>query len=329
MRSRSAAARIRRWWTSCGSGCSAGSTRAGRPSDAVGVVLGAVTVVDRDGDAARRHARREVAMYLDVSRRSIRPSRCRTTCSPRSGCASRTATTRAPAGSCRATCSICSRSRAHRTTSRPRRERLIEAGVDRIEFGTPHGIDSAEGIGLLGREVLPQLRECDAQRSSWARRGSRPIGPEPERIAVEVAQRERRAVRGRAGGARVVPEAGADLERERLAGPAEVAVDLEPGEVGFDEGEVDQHPLRELGRPLAFRPRADSAEPPTRCAVRCRRRCAPSARSVRAAARGALRGRGSARARRRAARRSAPSPRHSRGCGTGAAATGAVRGTRR
>jgi 5,10-methylenetetrahydromethanopterin reductase len=35
---------------------------------------------------------------------------------------------------------------------------LIEAGVDRIEFGTPHGIDSAEGIALLGREVLPQLR---------------------------------------------------------------------------------------------------------------------------------------------------------------------------
>ncbi|HYI51797.1 MAG TPA: hypothetical protein VEX42_09505 [Microbacterium sp.] len=36
-------------------------------------------------------------------------------------------------------------------------QRLIDAGVDRIEFGTPHGIDSAEGIALLGREVLPQL----------------------------------------------------------------------------------------------------------------------------------------------------------------------------
>jgi len=35
---------------------------------------------------------------------------------------------------------------------------LIAAGVDRIEFGTPHGIDSAEGIALIGREVLPQLR---------------------------------------------------------------------------------------------------------------------------------------------------------------------------
>jgi 5,10-methylenetetrahydromethanopterin reductase len=36
--------------------------------------------------------------------------------------------------------------------------RLIDAGADRIEFGTPHGADSAEGIALLGREVLPQLR---------------------------------------------------------------------------------------------------------------------------------------------------------------------------
>jgi 5,10-methylenetetrahydromethanopterin reductase len=37
--------------------------------------------------------------------------------------------------------------------------RLIAARVDRIEFGTPHGIDSApEGIALLGREMLPQLR---------------------------------------------------------------------------------------------------------------------------------------------------------------------------
>ena len=36
---------------------------------------------------------------------------------------------------------------------------LIAAGVDRIEFGTPHGIDSARGIELLGRQVLPQLAD--------------------------------------------------------------------------------------------------------------------------------------------------------------------------
>src|SRR5699024_2750291 len=43
-----------------------GTARAGRPDDAVGVVVGAVTVVDEDGDAARAKARTEVAMYLAV-----------------------------------------------------------------------------------------------------------------------------------------------------------------------------------------------------------------------------------------------------------------------
>src|SRR5206468_1316157 len=35
-------------------------------NDDVGIVLGAVTVVDEDGDRARRIARREVAPYFDV-----------------------------------------------------------------------------------------------------------------------------------------------------------------------------------------------------------------------------------------------------------------------
>jgi hypothetical protein len=34
-------------------------------NDDVGIVVGAVTVVDEDGDAARERARREVAMYLE------------------------------------------------------------------------------------------------------------------------------------------------------------------------------------------------------------------------------------------------------------------------
>lgn len=35
---------------------------------------------------------------------------------------------------------------------------LIDAGASRVEFGTPHGLDDAGGIELLGREVLPLLR---------------------------------------------------------------------------------------------------------------------------------------------------------------------------
>ena len=40
--------------------------RAGRPAEAIQVVAGAVTVVDRDGARARAWARRHAAMYLPV-----------------------------------------------------------------------------------------------------------------------------------------------------------------------------------------------------------------------------------------------------------------------
>lgn len=135
-----------------------GLDRAGRPADAVGVVLGAVTVVDRDGGAARAHARRQVAMYLDVV-------------------AALDPTVALPDDllpAIRARLADGDDEAAGRLVPRDvldlfafsgtpddiaaQAERLIAAGVDRIEFGTPHGIDSAVGIGLLGREVLPQLR---------------------------------------------------------------------------------------------------------------------------------------------------------------------------
>jgi 5,10-methylenetetrahydromethanopterin reductase len=38
-------------------------------------------------------------------------------------------------------------------------ERLIDAGASRIEFGTPHGLDSERGIQLLGEKVLPHFRK--------------------------------------------------------------------------------------------------------------------------------------------------------------------------
>ena len=44
----------------------AGEAAGGRPPHAVGIVVGAVTVVDEDGRLARARARREVIMYIDV-----------------------------------------------------------------------------------------------------------------------------------------------------------------------------------------------------------------------------------------------------------------------
>jgi 5,10-methylenetetrahydromethanopterin reductase len=35
---------------------------------------------------------------------------------------------------------------------------VIAAGAGRVDFGTPHGLDSAEGVRLLGTRVLPLLR---------------------------------------------------------------------------------------------------------------------------------------------------------------------------
>ncbi len=37
-------------------------------------------------------------------------------------------------------------------------EMLAEAGVTRVEFGTPHGIKPADGVRLLGEQVLPHFR---------------------------------------------------------------------------------------------------------------------------------------------------------------------------
>ena len=44
----------------------AGEQKAGRPTGTVKIVIGAVTVVDQDREAARALARREAALYLPV-----------------------------------------------------------------------------------------------------------------------------------------------------------------------------------------------------------------------------------------------------------------------
>lgn len=144
----------------------AGAEPAGRRAEDVGVVLGAVTVIDRDRDVARSLARREVAMYLDVI-------------------AELDPTVQLP-GDLIPT--IRERLRDGRDDAgeiipddvldlfafagdpddiAAQAQGLIDAGVDRIEFGTPHGVDEAEGIRLLGREVLARL--TPARRSDPGR----------------------------------------------------------------------------------------------------------------------------------------------------------------
>lgn len=134
-----------------------GTERAGRAVEDVTIVLGAVTVIDRDRRTARDLARREVAMYLDVI-------------------AELDPTVELPDGLIDA---VRDRLRDGRDDAgaiipddvldrfafagdpddiAAQAQRLIDAGVGRIEFGTPHGVNEAEGIALLGRDVLPRLR---------------------------------------------------------------------------------------------------------------------------------------------------------------------------
>ena len=134
-----------------------GLAAAHRPDDAVGVVVGAVTVVDDNGAAARAKARTEVAMYIAVVGR-LDP----TLVLPPELLGD--VTRHVDAGE---------HERAGRLipddvldlfafSGTPNQvaaqaQELIDAGASRIEFGTPHGLTVRSGVELLGRSVLPKL----------------------------------------------------------------------------------------------------------------------------------------------------------------------------
>jgi len=139
-----------------------GAARAGRSPAEVGLVCGAVTVVDEDGASARRLARAEVATYLPVV-------------------AALDGIDLGSAGldaASLATMQRLVRAGDHEAAGRlvpdavldlfafsgtpdqvaGQATALLEAGATRVEFGTPHGLTAARGIELLGRRVLPAVR---------------------------------------------------------------------------------------------------------------------------------------------------------------------------
>jgi 5,10-methylenetetrahydromethanopterin reductase len=110
-------------------------------NDDVGIVVGAVTVVDEDGGAARALAADEVAMYLEVVGR-LDPTLSLSPGDPvpldrfvMAGTPEEVA--------------------AHA-------QRLFDAGVKRVEFGTPQGLTTAAGVDLLCDRVLPVLGRAQA-----------------------------------------------------------------------------------------------------------------------------------------------------------------------
>ncbi len=118
-------------------------------------VVGAVTVVDDDREAARELARREVALYLPIVAKldatlAIEPEWLTqfesSSLSHKVGLISDEALdTFAFAGNPDDIIAQC--------------YRLFEAGTDRIEFGVPHGLTTKSGLQLLGTKILPALRQ--------------------------------------------------------------------------------------------------------------------------------------------------------------------------
>ncbi len=130
----------------------------GRNPDAIGIVVGAVTVVDRDGAAARALARREAALYLPII------AQLDHTLDLEPELIERVSAAAAAYDFDRAARDISDdllRKLAFAGTPDDvanQAAALFHAGTQRIEFGTPHGLNEEAGLRLLGEQVLPALQ---------------------------------------------------------------------------------------------------------------------------------------------------------------------------
>jgi len=131
---------------------------AAAPTRKVGIVIGAVCVVDEDGQAARRHGKREVALYLPVVA-GLDPT---LTFDPELMQRLRDAAARYDFAGAAALISddLLARFAFAGTPAEvaEHAQSLFAAGADRVEFGTPHGLTPATGLRLLGEKVLPACR---------------------------------------------------------------------------------------------------------------------------------------------------------------------------
>lgn len=125
-------------------------------NDDVGIVLGAVTVVDDDGDRARALARREVAMYVDIVG-PYDPTIEEPELLSRIGAL-------VARGEDEAAGALLPDDLFRRfafagtpTEVAAQAAAVLDAGALRVDFGTPHGLTETRGIELLCRDVLPRL----------------------------------------------------------------------------------------------------------------------------------------------------------------------------
>ena len=135
----------------------AAARAAGREPGEVAVAVGAVTVVDRDGAAARALARRKAALYLPVIARldatlPVEPERLRRIDEAAAAYDFDRAARDIPDDLLRR---LAFAGTPDEVAAQA--EALFAAGAGRVEFGTPHGLSEEEGLRLLGEAVLPAL----------------------------------------------------------------------------------------------------------------------------------------------------------------------------
>lgn len=135
----------------------AAATKVERAGSEIGIVVGAVTVVDLDGKRARAAARRECALYLPVVA-ALDPS---LDLDPELLARIRDAADRYAFDEAAALISddLLDRFAFAGTPDEVAEHAaaVFAKGASRVEFGTPHGLTPQEGLRLLGEKVLPAL----------------------------------------------------------------------------------------------------------------------------------------------------------------------------
>lgn len=124
----------------------------------IDIAIGAVTVVDEDGDAARALARREVALYLPIVAK-LDPSLALDPdlLTNMEALAEQYDFDAIGALISDELLDLFAFAGTPEAITKQALN-LFDAGANRIEFGTPHGLSAEKGIALLGERVLPSIR---------------------------------------------------------------------------------------------------------------------------------------------------------------------------
>lgn len=135
-----------------------GEVRAGRARGSVAIAVGAVCVADEERERARAAARRSVALYLPIVAALDPTVDVEPEFIERLQALSRQQDS---AGAARLISDELLDKFAFSGDAQDlirQAEALYDAGAARVEFGTPHGLESGTGIRIIGEQVIPALR---------------------------------------------------------------------------------------------------------------------------------------------------------------------------